>query len=238
MKSVYRLQDVVLRYRARNDDKGAVTSALQDVTLDVHRGELLAIVGHSGSGKSSLLQVMAGLTSPDDGSVMFYPPEGEPLPLHELSEDERAVTRRMHIGFIYQSFNLVDTMTAAENVALPLLFGGVPLRDRDARARDMLGQLGLGEKHSRYPYELSGGEQQRVAIARALVANASVILADEPTGSLDSKSANAVIDTIRRQHAELGTTTVLVTHDPAIADRTQRRIELRDGSIVSGGSHK
>ena len=226
---VYQVTGVSLRYRARNAARGSETAALNGVSLDVHAGDLLVIRGHSGSGKSTLLQVMAGLAVPDEGQVFF-----QSLALHLLDEDARAVARRRHIGFVYQAFQLVETMTAVENVALPLLFGGVVKREREQRAVRMLEDLGLADRRQRFPYELSGGEQQRVAIARALVTEPSVILADEPTGSLDTASSKRVLDAMARLHESKELTTILVTHDADVAQRmATRTIELRDGRVVS-----
>ena len=227
--AVYEVSGVSLRYRARNAPRGSVTAALSDVSLDVDARDLLVIRGQSGSGKSTLLHVLAGLAVPDQGTVFF-----QSMPLHAMDEDARAITRRRDIGFVYQAFQLVETMTAVENVALPLLFGGVERRERERRAGRALEELGLADRRSRFPYELSGGEQQRVAIARALVTDPSVILADEPTGSLDTASANKVLDAIARVHESKAMTTILVTHDAAVAKRmATRTIELRDGRVMA-----
>jgi len=226
--TVYRVDHVSLRYRARNNARGSVTAALNDVSLEVQARDLLVIRGHSGSGKSTLLHVLAGLALPDQGAVFF-----QSMPLHEMSEDARSIARRRHIGFVYQAFQLVETMTAVENVALPLLFGSVDKREREQRAARALEELGLADRRLRFPYELSGGEQQRVAIARALVTEPSVILADEPTGSLDTASANKVLDAISRVHESKAMTTILVTHDAEVAKRmATRTIELRDGRVL------
>jgi putative ABC transport system ATP-binding protein len=205
-----------------------VTAALTGVSLDVEAREMLVIRGHSGSGKSTLLHVLAGLAVADEGEIQF-----QSFPLHKLDEAARAIVRRRHIGFVYQAFQLVETMTALENVALPLLFGGVEKREREQRSARALEELGLADRRQRFPYELSGGEQQRVAIARALVTEPSVILADEPTGSLDTVAAGKVLDAIARVHESKAMTTILVTHDDAVAKRmATRTIELRDGRVV------
>jgi ABC-type lipoprotein export system ATPase subunit len=237
LSGVYAVERVSVRYRARRDAEGSVTSALNCVSLEVGRGELLVIRGASGSGKSTLLQVMAGLSLPEEGEVVFRIAgangAAEEFPLHKLDENARATARRRHIGYVYQSFQLIETMTAMENVALPLLFGGVPKKERERRATVLLNELGLDGKWQRFPYELSGGEQQRVAFARALVGEPSVILADEPTGSLDSDSARHVLETIKKLHASRGLTTILVTHDDTVAKRIGgRTIELKDGRIL------
>jgi ABC-type lipoprotein export system ATPase subunit len=229
MDALYRLENVSLRYRARRAARGSVTAALNDVSLEIGTDELLVIRGQSGSGKSTLLHVLAGLVRPDSGSVYF-----DELPVHTLSEDELARVRGHRIGFVYQAFQLVDTMTALENTALPLLFRGVEKRAREEQAGHALEELGLYEKRERYPYELSGGEQQRVAIARARIIGPAVLLADEPTGSLDTASADRVLEAITRVHEQRSVATVLVTHDDQVARRmATRTIELRDGQVVA-----
>lgn len=233
---LYRLESIELRYRSRNDRRGgSETRALDGVSIDVDRAELLAIMGPSGSGKSTLLHVMAGLSLPDAGSVDFWPdPDAAPYAIHEKSENDRSRIRGRHIGFVYQGFHLVATMTAAENVALPLLFAGVPEAEREVRAVGILSRLGLRKHAERYPYELSGGEQQRVAIARALISDPAVLLADEPTGSLDSTASDALLKLLRALNHDEGITVVVVTHDEHVAGRLASRIvEMRDGRVVS-----
>jgi ABC-type lipoprotein export system ATPase subunit len=236
--SLYELSDVTVRFRSRKDGRGgAETVALDRVSLTIDPGELVAIRGPSGSGKSTLLHVMAGLVPVDGGTVTFCAGEGEiPVSMHGASEDERARTRRHHIGFVYQAFHLLPRLSAAENVELPLLFAGRPPGARHASAMDMLMRFGLAERGARYPYELSGGEQQRVAIARALVAGPAVVLADEPTGSLDSVSADGVVRLLRSLNELDGVTIVVVTHDVTLAYKLDSRvIELRDGAVISNG---
>jgi len=192
--------------------------------LAVAPGEFVAILGPSGSGKSTLLGLAAGLDRPTEGEVLV---DGRPI--HDLSEDELARLRRGKIGFVFQSFQLLGNLTALENVLLPLELAG---RDRPAsRARDLLAGVGLGERGHHYPSQLSGGEQQRVALARAFAVEPSLLLADEPTGNLDSATGAVVLELLTRLRAEHGTTLVLVTHDPEIAARADRRVHLRDGRL-------
>jgi putative ABC transport system ATP-binding protein len=231
---MYSVNDVSVRFQSRaSGGSGAVTLALDRVSLSIKHGELVVIMGPSGSGKSTLLHVLAGLASVDAGDVMFRPDEDGPsVALSAAGEDARARLRGSAIGFVYQAFNLIPTMTAAENVALPLLFRGVARKIRDERALAMIERVGLRNLAERYPAELSGGEQQRIAIARALVFDPVVLLADEPTGSLDSTSAQAVLELFRGLHAERGITIIIVTHDPGVAEQlTKRVVRMRDGRL-------
>jgi putative ABC transport system ATP-binding protein len=205
---------------------GARTITILDsVDLTIAAGAFVAILGPSGSGKSTLLGLLAGLDRASEGEVLF---EGREL--SRLDEDELALLRRRRVGFVFQDFQLLGNLTALENVLLPLELGGV--RDARARATELLGRVGLAERVHHHPSQLSGGEQQRVALARAFGTRPAVLLADEPTGNLDGatgRSALAVLDELR---AEAGTTVVLVTHDPQVAERAQRRVHLKDGRIV------
>ena len=199
---------------------------LDRVDLSIVEGELVAILGPSGSGKSTLLGLMAGLDRPTDGEVWL---DGEPL--HALSEDELALLRRRKVGFVFQSFQLLPNLTARENVLLPLELGGAA--DAASRADALLAAVGLADRGHHYPVQLSGGEQQRVALARAFGPRPRLLLADEPTGNLDGATGAAVLDLLERLRREAGTTLVLVTHDPALADRATRRVRLRDGRVES-----
>ncbi|MCB9746224.1 MAG: ABC transporter ATP-binding protein [Alphaproteobacteria bacterium] len=222
-ETVIDARDLVREYRV-----GArAVRALDGVSLRVQRGEFVALIGTSGSGKSTLLSVLGCLDRPDSGE---YHLDGQPV--HALSNDALAGVRNRHIGFVFQSFNLLERQTAEENVALPLRYAGVPRAERLARAVDMLGRVGLAERIGHRPDELSGGQRQRVAIARALIANPDLILADEPTGNLDTKSGEEILDIFRGLHAQ-GRTLVLVTHDEHIAAVAQRRVRLEDGRVVS-----
>ncbi len=206
----------------------SVVRALDGLDLVVERGEFVAIMGRSGSGKSTLLHVLGGLDRPDEGQVVI---EGQDIT--RLSNGQVTRLRREKVGFVFQEFNLVPTLTALENVELPLRYAGVSRGERRRRAAEALAMVGLGERLHHRPSQLSGGEQQRVAIARALVNRPAVVLADEPTGELDSQTAMQVVDLMRGLARELGQTFVIVTHDPAVGERCQRIIRMNDGRIIS-----
>ena len=199
---------------------------LRGVSFDIAPGEAVGIVGPSGSGKSTLMMLLAGLERPTAGTVRVARHD-----LGALDEDALARFRRAHVGVVFQAFHLIPTMTAEENVAVPLEFAG--RRDAFSRAREALAAVGLAHRLCHYPAQLSGGEQQRVALARAVVAEPALLLADEPTGNLDLANGAAVMDLIFDLRARLGTTLVLITHDPALAQRCGRIISLADGRIVS-----
>jgi putative ABC transport system ATP-binding protein len=201
---------------------------LKDLSLHIGRGEAIGLVGPSGSGKSTLLMVMAGLERPDSGSVVIA---GNDLGV--LDEDRLARFRGRNVGIVFQSFHLIPTMTAIENVAVPLELAGTA--DAFAIARDELVAVGLGERLSHYPGELSGGEQQRVALARARAPNPPILLADEPTGNLDEVTGRQIIDLLFAGHAKRGMTLVLVTHDATLAARCDRIVRMRSGAIDSAG---
>jgi putative ABC transport system ATP-binding protein len=198
---------------------------LRGVSLSVAPGEALAVLGPSGSGKSTLMMVLAGLERPSAGSVRVAGQD-----LAALDEDGLARLRQRNIGIVFQSFHLLPTMTALENVAIPLELAGHP--DAVGAAAAALDRVGLGHRLTHYPGQLSGGEQQRVAIARAFVAEPALLLADEPTGNLDGRTGRVVIDCLFAEHARLGGALLLITHDPAIAERCERRLRLEDGRIV------
>ncbi|MFZ5827236.1 MAG: ABC transporter ATP-binding protein [Bacillota bacterium] len=203
-----------------------VLEVLKPLDLTVEKGQVMAIMGPSGSGKSTLLGLIAGLDSPTGGSIAI---DGEEIT--GLSEDELALLRGRKVGIVFQSFNLIPNLTAEENVALPLElaeFEGDPA----ARAGELLEAVGLGERAHHYPIQLSGGEQQRVAIARAFAPRPALLLADEPTGNLDSATGQRVIDLMLRLNREQGTTMVLVTHDAELARQADRIVHLRDGAVV------
>ena len=203
---------------------------LKDIDLNIGSGEAIGLTGPSGSGKSTLLMVMAGLERADTGTVAI---NGEEL--GALDEDALARFRGRNVGIVFQSFHLIPTMTALENVAVPLELAG--LADAHERAEKELSAVGLRERLSHYPAELSGGEQQRVAVARALTPNPAILVADEPTGNLDEDTGRQIIDLLFAGHADRGTTLVLVTHDQALAARCERVVRLRSGRIDGvGGS--
>jgi putative ABC transport system ATP-binding protein len=199
---------------------------LKDIGLRIGRGEAVGLVGPSGSGKSTLLMVMAGLERPDTGSV-----EVAGIDLGKLDEDGLARFRGRHVGIVFQSFHLIPTMTAIENVAVPLELAGAG--DAYERAERELSEVGLADRLSHYPAQLSGGEQQRVALARALAPNPAILVADEPTGNLDESTGKQIIELLFAGHEERDTTLILVTHDPALAARCDRVLRLRSGRIDS-----
>ncbi|HEY6051425.1 MAG TPA: ABC transporter ATP-binding protein [Thermoanaerobaculia bacterium] len=209
-------------------EAGAVSvAALDGVDLDVAPGEFLAVLGPSGGGKSTLLHLLGGIDRPTSGSVSVGGRE-----LGSLSEAELTLYRRRDVGIVFQFFNLLPHLDVVENVELPRLLDG--RADANARARELLDRVGLGHRASAHPYELSGGEMQRVAIARALVTGARLLLADEPTGNLDSKNGDQVLSLLTEIRRERGVTLVLATHSESAAQRADRRIEIRDGRILRG----
>jgi len=207
----------------------ALVRALDGVTLSVARGEFVGLLGTSGSGKSTLLNLIAGLDRPTSGTVKVFDRS-----LAGLSRAELSLHRRKNVGMIFQSFNLIPTMTAAENVALAMMFAGVPRAARERRARELLEQVGLGGRQLHRPSELSGGEQQRVSMARALANDPEILLADEPTGNLDSKTGQEILALLQALNASGTRTVVLVTHNASLAARcAQRTVTLLDGRIVA-----
>ena len=203
------------------------TTALDNINLEINAGEFIAIMGPSGCGKSTLLNIMGMLDSPDSGSYSFL---GEDVAGY--GENKLADIRKHNIGFIFQSFNLVDELTVAENVMLPLLYQKVPAKERDERVQAVLERVGIAHRAGHRPQQLSGGQQQRVAVARAVVNNPKLILADEPTGNLDTTNGEAVLELLNQLNGD-GTTIVMVTHDPGHADHAGRVVNMLDGRVLS-----
>ncbi|WP_286268940.1 ABC transporter ATP-binding protein [Thalassotalea hakodatensis] len=200
-------------------------SLLQPTELTVNAGETLAIVGSSGSGKTTLLSILAGLDLPSSGEVYL-----KNHPLHQLNEEQRSQVRAQHVGFIFQQFLLVNSLTALENVMLPAELANT--ENAVERGKALLAQVGLGDRMEHYPSQLSGGEQQRVAIARAFITEPDILFADEPTGNLDTKTGLTVTDLLFALNEKTGTTLVLVTHDPKLAARCQRQVEMDSGVLT------
>lgn len=203
------------------------TTALNKVDFEVNEGEFVSIMGPSGCGKSTLLNILGMLDNPSDGEYYFLDEE-----VSRYSERQRANLRKSNIGFVFQSFNLIDELTVFENVELPLLYLGVSGSDRKRRVEEVLEQMQIMHRRNHFPQQLSGGQQQRVAVGRAVVANPKLILADEPTGNLDSAHGEEVMKLLMDLHGT-GTTIIIVTHSPAYADYAQRLIHLFDGQIVT-----
>jgi putative ABC transport system ATP-binding protein len=206
--------------------KHASVRALKGINLTIEQGEFVAIMGPSGSGKSTLMNILGLLDRPTEGQYLFA---GENV--SALDQDRLAAYRNQHIGFIFQGFNLLRRASAAENVAVPLIYRGVHPAERRSRTAAVLETVGLGERLHHYPQQLSGGEQQRVAIARALVGDPFLLLADEPTGALDSKTGEEIL-TLFRRVSDSGRTIILITHDASVAQHAMRVVSLRDGQLV------
>jgi len=204
-----------------------VVVALKRINLEIAKGEILCIFGQSGSGKSTLLNQLAGLEKPTRGTVKI---RGEII--SQMTEKELAEFRQRHLGFVFQSYNLLPNMTAVENVALPLMFRGIPKEQREKSARALLSLVGMGNRADHFPNQMSGGQQQRVGIARAFIAKPEVVFADEPTGNLDSVTTIEVMEMIVNMARKLGQTIVLVSHDSEMADYADRIVTLKDGEIV------
>ncbi len=202
-------------------------AAVRDVTLEIDSKDFLAVIGRSGSGKTTTLHLLAGLESPDSGRILF---QGQDI--SHLDEDSLALWRRKHVGLVFQAFHLIPTLSALENVAFPLYPTSVMAKERRSKAITRLEQVGMGHRLTHRPGQLSGGEQQRVAIARALINSPSLILADEPTGNLDSETGTEVMQLLRTLNLEENVAVVIITHDPEVANKTDRIIRMKDGEIV------
>jgi putative ABC transport system ATP-binding protein len=226
MENIITLRNITKHYQVGTQ----VVKALRGVDIDIKKGEYVAIMGPSGSGKSTLMNVLGALDTPTDGDYFL---NGTNVSL--LSDEQLAQIRNREIGFVFQTFNLLPRYNALENVMLPLIYGGTPKPERKARALEVIENVGLSDRYKHKPNELSGGQRQRVAVARALVNNPSIILADEPTGNLDSKTSVDIMRLIEKIHSE-GNTIIVVTHEEDIASMAQRIIRLRDGLVESDES--
>ena len=220
---VLELKNIVKSYVSGN----TAFNALDNVSLCINQGEFISITGPSGSGKSTLMHIVGLLDNPTSGQVLL---EGQDI--SHLNEEELAKTRNVTLGFVFQQFNLLAKTSATENVSLPLLYSDVPKSERLSKSIEMLEKVGLGDKLKNTPAQLSGGQQQRVAIARALINNPKIIMADEPTGNLDSKSGKEIIELFHQLHRE-GRTIILVTHDLELARQAERLIIIKDGKVTS-----
>ncbi len=219
---------IAIRDLEKTYDMGAtMVHALRGVTLDILKNEYVALMGPSGSGKSTLMNLLGCLDSPTAGQYLL-----DGINVSTMSDSELAEVRNRKIGFVFQTFNLLPRLTALDNVALPLVYAGMSKRDREERARQVLTDVGLGDRIDHKPNELSGGQRQRVAIARALVNRPSIILADEPTGNLDTKTSIEIMTIFEEIHRQ-GNTVILVTHEPDIAEHAHRIVRLRDGEVES-----
>jgi putative ABC transport system ATP-binding protein len=226
MGSIISLSNVEKIYRTDRME----TVALQRVSIDIRSGELVSIMGPSGCGKSTLLNLLGLLDRPSEGEILF---EGKPV--SRLPDAQLAAIRNGRLGFVFQSFHLIPDLRVIDNVELPLLYGDLKAKERRARALQALETVGLRTRTHHFPTELSGGQQQRVAIARAIVGSPSLLLADEPTGNLDSRMSEEIMDLLERLNEEHGATIVMVTHDASKAERTKRILRMFDGQLVSDG---
>jgi len=219
---IIEVRDLVKVYRSGENE----LRALDGVSFSIERGEFVAIMGSSGSGKSTAMNMLGCLDSPTEGTYML---DGKDV--SKLSSDELAYVRNINLGFVFQGFNLLPRLSALDNVALPLVYAGIDIKERNARAAKALEKVGLEERMKHRPNQLSGGQQQRVAIARALVGNAAIILADEPTGNLDTKTSVEIMNILTELNGE-GKTIVLVTHEPEIAAYASRILRFKDGKLI------
>ncbi len=223
-KTIIQLRDIVKRFYIGTPNELEV---LHGISLDVHEGEFVSIVGQSGSGKSTLMNIIGALDRPTEGQYML-----DDVDVIAAKDAELSRIRNKKIGFVFQTYNLISKTNAIRNVEMPMLYAGVPMRQRNERARELLELVGMSDRMKHLPEELSGGQKQRVAIARAMANEPSIILADEPTGALDSATGRMVMDLFHKLHEEEGKTIVLITHSNELAEETQRIITIRDGAVI------
>jgi len=231
MKTIIAMRDIVKKYYIGMPNELEI---LHGMNLEIHEGEFTAIVGPSGSGKSTLMNIIGALDKPTSGKYTLNGVDVDQLDDSELSE-----IRNREIGFVFQNFNLISRNNALENVELPMLYAGVKRKERRKKALELLEAVGMSERVNHFPNELSGGQKQRIAIARALTNNPSILLADEPTGALDSATGRMVMDLFHKLHKEQHKTIILITHSPELASETERIVTISDGNIVSDtANHK
>lgn len=223
--NIMQMTDVIKQFYVGTPNELTI---LKGITFTVNEGEFISIVGPSGSGKSTLMNIIGALDRPTTGSYLL---SGESIA--EMDSKKLASVRNRRIGFVFQTFNLIPRTTAQANVELPMLYAGVPPKERSERAVELLEMVGMGDRCKHMPNELSGGQKQRVAIARAMANNPDILLADEPTGALDSKTGRLVMDIFHKFHKEKGKTIVFITHNPELAQETERILTLSDGQIIS-----
>ena len=221
-ESIIRIRDVKKIYQMGSEQ----IHAIDGISMNIYQGEVCCLLGKSGSGKSTLLNLIAGLEKPTEGKIIFHKKH-----IERMDEDQLADFRRQYVGFVFQSYNLLPTLTALENVTLPLIFKGIPKKEREERAMEMLKAVGLEERAKHKPFEMSGGQQQRVSIARAFVNDPPVVFADEPTGNLDTKTTYEMMDLITGMAKKNKQTLVIVTHDLELAEYADRIVMLQDGKI-------
>jgi putative ABC transport system ATP-binding protein len=224
-KRIIQIRDLVKIY---NLSEEVSVQALKGISFDFHEGEFVSIMGASGSGKSTFMNILGFLDTPTSGTYILDGIDGS-----TLNSDQKAEIRNRKIGFVFQGFNLLSRTTALENVELPLMYrGGVPISEMTRRAKELLDLVGLSGRYLHHPNKLSGGEQQRVAIARALINNPAILLADEPTGNLDSKNTEDIMNLFTRLNKEMGISIIMVTHEPDVAEYSDRKVLFKDGQIV------
>lgn len=221
-ESIIRIRDVKKIYQMGSEQ----IHAIDGISMNIYQGEVCCLLGKSGSGKSTLLNLIAGLEKPTEGRIIFHKKH-----IERMDEDQLADFRRQYVGFVFQSYNLLPTLTALENVTLPLIFKGMPKKEREEKAMEMLKAVGLEERAKHKPFEMSGGQQQRVSIARAFVNDPPVVFADEPTGNLDTKTTYEMMDLITGMAKKNKQTLVIVTHDLELAEYADRIVMLQDGKI-------